>query len=272
MAGLSLSAGLGLVRLRNRGGPRYDTSAKAIFTFWEANGAPPWGSVKALVNETVVAFKDFGLWGEPDLLGFTAATNLIHALTDSKNPEASKVFSLINSPAYTDRYGITGNGTNSKLGTWLYPATNGVRWTVNDAGVWSYSDTDLATSVPDAGAGETYAAYCIPRSAANQMGGLLNRVSGAPIAAAIASSAGLTGIQRIDANTERLWKDDALQATSTIAAAGYPTGQFQICGRSPSASSTRRVGFAMAGASCLDREAALNSIVMDYITRIRTVS
>ena len=74
MAGLALAAGLGLIRPRSRGGPRYDTSALAIFTFWEANSAPPWGSVKALVNETVVALKDSGLWDEPDLLGLGAMT------------------------------------------------------------------------------------------------------------------------------------------------------------------------------------------------------
>ncbi|MBS7699148.1 MULTISPECIES: hypothetical protein [unclassified Chelatococcus] len=272
MAGLALSTGLGLARRGRRSVPSYDARAKAVFDFWDGVGAAPSAAVKSLLNETIVALLDFGLWSEADLLAFTAATNMIHGVTDLKNPDASKIFSLSNSPTWTDRYGWTGNGTSSYVGTWLFPATNGVRWTVNDAGVWSYTDTDLGASVPDVGAGETYAAFCIPRGSTGSMGGQINRVSGATTLAAVAVSAGLTGISRIDASTERIWRDGVQMAEATVSAVGRPTGQFRICGRSPSIFSTRRVGFLMAGASCVGKEANLNAVVQNYITKIKVVA
>ena len=263
--------GLGL-RRTGRHGPVYDARAKTLFDFWDGVGAPATHGVKGLYNDTIVALQDTGIWADADLIAFTAAVNTIQAMTDIKNPEAGKVFTLSNSPTITERYGVTGNGSSSYLGTWLVPASNGNRWSVNSASVWSFTDTNAAASVPDVGAGETYAAYCISRGVTDQMGGLINRVSGATTTAAAGSSAGLTGIQRIDATTERLNRDGVQQGSdATVAVAGRPTGQFRICGRSPSTYSPRRVGFAMAGASMADKEADINTIVQDFIARIKVV-
>lgn len=258
---------------RGAAAPVYDARAKAIFDFWDSAEAPAFLNLKSLYNEEIVAFQDLGIWDDCDLIAFTAAANMIHSCTDLKNPEAAKVFGISNGPAYTDRYGWAGNGSSGYVGTWLIPAVNSDKWSVNSASVWSYSDTDTALSVPDVGAGETYAAYCIPRGTTNQMGGLINRVSGATTTAPQLSSAGLTGIQRIDATLERINRDGVQQGSdATVAVAGRPTGQFRICGRSPSVYSTRRVGFALAGASLVGKELALNGIVQDFITRIKTVS
>ncbi|MBX3536419.1 MAG: hypothetical protein KF735_02175 [Chelatococcus sp.] len=272
MAGLALSTGLGLARRGRRSVPSYDARAKAVFDFWDGVGAAPSSGVKSLLNETIVALQDFGIWPDADLLAFTAATNMIHGVTDLKNPEASKIFALSNSPTWTDRYGWTGNGTSSYVGTGRRPSVDGVKWTVNDAGIWSYTDTDLAASVPDVGAGETFSAFCIPRGATGSMGGQLNRVSGATTLATVASSAGLSGISRIDATTERIWRDGVQMAEATVSAAGRPTGEFRICGRSPSTFSTRRVGFAMFGASMVGKEANLNTVIQNYITKIKAVA
>lgn len=252
--------------------PKYDTSAASIFNFWDSQGSSPSGELKTLVNDTVVALKDSAIWQEVDILSFLNGITSVQTRTNWKNPTTGGLFSVVGTPVFTARGGWKGDGIDDRLDSTFIPATSNGNWIVNSASVWSYSSTNLASSLPDCGAGVSYAAYCIPCGDTSQMGGIINRVSGATSTAPMETSIGLTGIQRIDANTERLWKDGIQQGSDfTVAAAGRPTGAFCVLGRTPSVYSARAVDFTACGSSLSGKEADLYLIVTDYLTAIANV-
>lgn len=259
------------VTISERGAPcvvqgLFDPAAVALFDVWDTAGFPADGARQTLVNNTIVALKDAGIWDELDLLYFTAAHAQAAAYDNWKNP-AAFLLTPTAAPAFVANRGFTGNGTTSYLGTGYTPSTNGVKWLQSDASVWSWSVTDVASTSPDAGAGVTYVGAVNPRSATNTIDAQLNRAT-AVLTAAMASSVGMSGVTRSAGPSEHIWKNGVSVAAGTEGPSGRPTGEFRLCGRAPSSFSTRQVAFAAAGSAIAGKELAFYNIVRAYMTGV----
>ena len=223
--------------------PPYDPDAVAIFDVWDIIGVPADDERKQRVSDTIVALKEADLWDQWDLFFVTAAHAETAAYINWKSPLTLSL-SPVFAPAFAVDRGFTGNGTTSYLQCNGYiPNTNGVHWEISSASVWSWALTDMASASPDAGAGESNVGAVVPRNASNQISGQLNRATTA-ISAAMASSIGLSGVQRVAGSSETLWKNGSQVASGSNVASGRPTGRFRVCGRSPSSFSSRQVAFA----------------------------
>ena len=244
----------------------FDPAAVALFDAWDDAGAPADGARQTLVNNTIVALKAAGIWDELDLLYFTAAHAAAAAHNNWKSPSTFTLTPTA-APAFVANRGYTGNGTTSYLGTGYIPSTNGVKWLQSDASVWSWSVTDVASTSPDAGAGVTYVGAVNPRSATNTIDAQLNRATTA-LTAAMASSVGMSGVARSAGPSEHIWKNGVSVAAGTAGPSGRPTGEFLLCGRTPSSFSTRQVAFAAAGSACAGKELAFYNAVRAYMTGV----
>lgn len=260
---LDLSLSLPSMAVRRPLAPSYDADALVLFA---AMSVQPDATRKKLISDTIVNLKDTGVWPLKDIIYATAAHHTQASRLNWKDP-SQYMLTPQNSPTFVTDRGWTGDGSASYLGSGYLPATNGANWSINNASICAWTRTEMQESAPSAGVGISYVGAVTPRNGSGNAEGLLNR-TGATLAATTASSIGMTLFQRRGASDERIWKNGVQIASGSAAAVGRPTGEFRICGRSPSTYSTQQVAFAAAGASLADKEPAFYSAINTYMLAV----
>ncbi|CAH1658076.1 hypothetical protein CHELA1G11_12959 [Hyphomicrobiales bacterium] len=260
---LDLSLSLSSMAMRRPRAPSYDADALALFA---AMSVQPDATRKKLISDTIVNLKDTGAWSLKDILYATAAHHTQASRLNWKDP-SQYMLTPQNAPVFTVDRGWQGDGATSYLGSGFLPATNGANWTVNDASIWMWTTTNSSDANPDIGAGTAFVTALVARNGSGSIEGISNRV-GTTLSGAVASSVGLSGVQRRASGDERIWKNGVQIASGTAAASGRPSGEFRICGRSPGSFGTRQISFASAGASLIDKEAAFHSAINTYMQAV----
>lgn len=92
-------------------------------------------------NNLILHFKYSGIWDLFDVLYIMNAGSQEYSTLNFKNPNTNQITSL-NSPAWANNGGSTGNGINSYLDTNFNPVTQGVNYTLDNASriIWVKTD------------------------------------------------------------------------------------------------------------------------------------
>ena len=112
----------------------FDPDYQAVLDFATSEGITlPSTSQQILQNNVVLSLKDKGLWNKKDVFGlFATDGNVDFALICWKRLIK---MDAINSPSFSANAGFTGNGTSSYIDTLFVPATDGVNFLQDDAGI-----------------------------------------------------------------------------------------------------------------------------------------
>jgi hypothetical protein len=115
-------------------GGGFDSDYQAVLDFATSEGDTlPSANQQILQNQVVLSLKDKGLWNKKDVFGLFATNgNVDFALICWKRLIK---MDAINSPSFSANAGFTGNGTSSYIDTLFVPATNGVNFLQDDAGI-----------------------------------------------------------------------------------------------------------------------------------------
>ena len=112
----------------------FDPDYQAVLDFATSEGITlPSTSQQILQNQVVLSLKDKGLWNKKDVFSlFATDGNVDFALICWKRLIK---MDAINSPSFSANAGFTGNGTSSYIDTLFVPATDGVNFLQDDAGI-----------------------------------------------------------------------------------------------------------------------------------------
>lgn len=136
-----------------RFGQAYDADYQAVLDYATGQGwTLPSLTNQAHQNAYVIELKAIGAWTILDILYIfwsdidgTGGGDSNFACINVKSP-GNFTCLKVNSPTYDDGAGFTGNGSSSYLNTQFNPATNGVNYTLDNAGVFHNIKTDVASN------------------------------------------------------------------------------------------------------------------------------
>jgi hypothetical protein len=220
---------------------------------------------QSLINTYIVGLKDAGIWAKFDLLYVLAAHDEQAARLNWVAPASFEAVNVGAGPTFVADRGITGDGSSTAWSTGYIPNTNGVQFSLNNASMWVWCNTNVSENAADFGVSVSQSSFIRARSAGDTISAVLN--GSATSTVAIASSIGLTGISRVDDSTQHLWKNGVEQGTGSGGFAdGLPTGEVRICGRGTDLFSTKQIAMAAAGAALSEGEAAdFYSLTLAYL-------
>jgi hypothetical protein len=112
----------------------FDSDYQAVLDFATSEGITlPSASQQELQNQVVLSLKDKGLWNKKDAFGLFATNgNVDFALICWKRLIK---MDAINSPSFSANAGFTSDGVSSYISTNFVPATDGVNFLQDDAGI-----------------------------------------------------------------------------------------------------------------------------------------
>jgi len=136
----------------NSGGSEPATSSNSVYTFDAdfqvvrsfaigAGYTMPSTTQLRLFNQLVIDFKTLNYWQTMDRIygGIANDGSEDFGRLNWKNPGTSTRLNPANSPTWTANVGYTGNGVTAHVSTQFNPATDGVNYTLNDAGRYFYT-------------------------------------------------------------------------------------------------------------------------------------
>lgn len=115
----------------------------------------PSSNTQTLQNTLLTSLKTDGVWDKLDIFYVFAVDNNASEFTtiNWKNPNAlvntPTQSTLINSPAFTNKAGFTGNGTDSYINTNYNPATQSINYTLNNASRYYFPHAFVGTTRVD---------------------------------------------------------------------------------------------------------------------------
>jgi hypothetical protein len=253
----------------------YDADYQAVLDSATALGAvKPSDAQKAKQNQLVVDLKAANIWNSLDvLMVFATDGDSAFAAIDWKNP-VTRQATLINSPTHTANLGFTGNGTSSYVDPNYNPSTQGVAYTVNDAGFFGYSGLALGGGTGmfiGASDGTNFSADLNLRSAANLMQYRINGSSAQQ--PANTNTIGFFHVKRTSATAVACFVNGASFNSSGSNNAGtLPNREIYLLARNGNSGAmnyyTGRIACFGAGASLNGQEAALNTAWNTYFTSL----
>jgi hypothetical protein len=89
-------------------------------------------ALKTLLNDTIVAMKDNGIWDELDQFVFM---NLHTAQASTLDVKGNINHTWVNNPTWNAGFGVTLNGTSNYINSNFSPKNNGVKYTLNNASI-----------------------------------------------------------------------------------------------------------------------------------------
>lgn len=251
----------------------YLPQARALF---ERMTVQPDDARKVLINDTIAALLDAGLWSKIPALYFTAAHAAQAATLNWKGTSFTLV--PVNAPAFTTDRGYMGDGSSSYLNT---------QWVHNDSSVATFTSTSVGGYL---NAGLTTVDASAPAIIGAVTTGLgftrLNpRFTGDTLRVAVASTGGtvgsgvttrygLTAVSRVDGANVTGYKNGANIGTIALTTStGRPTvAAYALCANdngSPMGFLNNRLAFLFMGAGLTDAEMSdLYDIVHDYLSAI----
>lgn len=217
-----------------------------------------------LINNLIVSLKSAGIWTDLDVFYVLAAHDAQAARLNWKGAPYS--LTEVNSPTFTTDRGYTGNGTSSYLSTG-WRASDGVKFTLNEAGMWVWSRSNIAESIAACGVVASNGLTIFPRSATDNMAAALN--DNVTTNRTNANGAGLFGASRTSAATKKYWRNGAqVGADVTAASVSLNGSQVRVCGASASSYSTREIAAFAAGASLTGKEADFYNALNTYMIAV----
>jgi hypothetical protein len=137
---VGIGVGIGRQRFAQDG---FDSDYQAVLNYATTQGYTlPSAGQQIKQNKLIVDLKAAGIWAKLDSFGvFATDGNSNFALIDWKRLVN---YTAVNSPVFSSNGGFTGNGTSSYIDTNYNPATNGVNYTLNNAGRFFWVDNRAA--------------------------------------------------------------------------------------------------------------------------------
>jgi hypothetical protein len=125
-----------------------DSDYQAILNFATANSiALPSAAEQTMNNATMYDLKASGVWAKSDALWVTTNVgNSAFATLNWKNPASFRLV-VVNSVTWSNVTGFQGDGVSGHMTTSFNAATNGVNYTLNNAGIM-FSVTIAASTSP----------------------------------------------------------------------------------------------------------------------------
>lgn len=247
-------------------GNSYSPAAQAYFNALATQPSP---AQKARMDTYL--FKPLvsaGIFTELDRLFVYATEIQSNGLTSLVNP-TSTAAAEVNSPAWVQYQGYTGNGTTSYVNTNYVPST-GVKFVRDSASMGLYLRTNTAASSNDFGCLATREDIIIPRFGD---GNLYYRLNDATYTAhANSRSDGLISIARTASNAREAFRNGVSIGTSTTASTGAPPAIAMYIGaRNNSGTadtfSTRQFSSCFMGSGTFNHLTVFN-IIQAYMTQI----
>lgn len=232
----------------------------------------PSAAQKIKQNTFLAALKTAGAWDELDVLYMIwndVAGNFWRI--NWKSPSNFEITEPAGSLTKASNAGVTSNGTTTYGTTSWIPATNAVKYQLNDSSIFVYINNEsaqakYAISVIGAASGESRLA---PKWTDNNFYGTMNSASSNFNTYANASSIGFYQLVRDGASSLKLYKNGSLVDTESKASNSLPaTNPLLICSASTSGGtqSTYQIGFAAAGSALTSKASDIYNAWTAYIS------
>jgi hypothetical protein len=165
---------------------------------------------------------------EFDRLWIHGLSDSIAARTSFVNPSSTLV-TAVNSPTFTPSQGFTGNGSTSYLDSNFNPATNGIKYTQNNASFFVYERIYFQNYYIDIGNGNyPQANYIIPKLNLNGCYFACNAI-GSNQASPVTDSKGLTICYRPNSTNYYLNKNGVIGSNQLAASLINNTNFYMLC-------------------------------------------
>jgi hypothetical protein len=134
---IGIGVGIGRQRFASGGGGGFDADYQAVLDYATTQGYTlPSSGQQALQNQLVLDLKTAGVWSKLDTFGvFATDGDSDFALIDWIKLSD---YTAVNSPTFTTNEGFKGNATSSYINTNFNPATQGVNFANDNAGISFY--------------------------------------------------------------------------------------------------------------------------------------
>jgi hypothetical protein len=218
-----------------------------------------------LIDETIKALKDAGIWSKLDMLYMLAAHDSQAARLNWLNP-AGPALSAVNSPTFTTDRGYAGNGTSSYLNTSLSPNTfDHLRRDSAHLGFWQV--TNASTNSNDIGIfGDANTRLRNYNSGSSLAGRLHDATTGI---FTTSSSTGHAVINRSAASARQFYQSGTSVGTDSVTSTAGPSGSSLNLLRADASYTADQLAAAHAGASLSSTEVAnLYTILRDYLQEL----
>lgn len=265
-------------------GGDFDPDYQAVLNYGTSQGYDlPSAGQKILQNQLVINLKDIGVWSLLDLLYlFATDGDRDFARINWKDPGN---FTLIegNAPTFTTNIGFVGNGVNMYLNTGWAPNPDGVNWTLDEAGFFTYINNNITPGATsewalgcqgDASFASQGALALLPERTTGDHTYAIN--GGTSIRGSSVSSQGFFHVRRTADNDTRIFKNASQVGTTATGAsnslstrdlhllAGFNATQTEVV----AAFSNFQMGVFGIGASLSGSESDLYTVWNDYFTNI----
>lgn len=219
-----------------------------------------------LLDDTIGALQEAGIWAKLDLLYLLAAHDEQAARVNIRSP-GSYSLTAVGAPVFTKDRGFAGDGATTSLDTGFDATAAAGQYALASAHAGVSILDNLASAGCAFGAGGVSGELALcPRSLADTLTARINDL-GPSLAAPATTSAGHSLIVRSGA-TRTLYKDGASAATDGTPATALPEGSLALL-RADAAFGPWQVAAAHAGGALSAAEsAALNSILATYLTAV----
>lgn len=229
-------------------------------------------------NLLVIALKAAGIWTLLDILYIFANNGSKEFATLNWKAPTLYRCTLNSSPTFTSDRGFTGDGAAAWIDTGWTPSTNGVNYTLNEAGIVTHYFTDGTSADAGYAAGESNAAAdaiaLITYVTAVTVGRyVINGALGSPQAASKRLQ-NFTHIQRTASNVTKHFENGVQQGSNgSIASTALPNATLGILARNNqniSRANFRNDGLTMfaAGASLTGKESAFYNAYNAYYSTL----
>jgi len=248
MPRIGTGLGLGLFRAA-AGGSAFDADAQAFFDRVTTAGGSLTTTEKNATNQLVLDMKSAGIWSSMKavypMVGASAAAC-------AQNLKSSSFTGTFTSGWTFASTGVTPNGTSAYMDTNLSPSAT---LTQNSTHISFYSRTNVARASIDFNS-NIGTSPCITLLAKWNDNTSYYGVNGAEVAGGSpATSLGLYIASRTASNSQKLYKNNVIQNTSSSASTGIPTANLTLA-KGGSFYSNRECAFASIGDGLTDAQAS----------------
>lgn len=221
-----------------------------------------------LIDDTIAALIDAGIWAKLDLIYFLAAHDAVTAKINWKNPAvAAQQLTAVNSPTFAVDQGYTGNGSSS----YLVNAVNMsalTQFKQNSAHIGVWIGTNVLENVPDIGisTGDTMRITTRFTGTGNNASCRINDASTLTSSMGTSTdSKGSTIANRSGSSARQLYKNASSIASDTQASVAPGAGTLLVL-KALTTYSTKQAQIVHAGASLSSGEVTnLYTILGDYL-------
>lgn len=222
MSGLSLSIGLMLAQAPVS---PYSPEANAYFA---AMATQPDAARKALINDLIAGLIADGVWARLDCLFLLASHTSQAGLLNAINP--AQAATAVSSPTFTTDRGFSTDGAASYVDTGFNPATANGLFSQNLAyfGIWVNSEQQGGNAGWFDG---TDGVTIGPRNVTDTIVGRINQATTISAPAPDTSSKGWTSVQRLNAASERIFRNSVAVNAGTTASTALNSNDLYL-GRS----------------------------------------